>query len=158
MAKSWTLFDLSAVLWNTKWNKNLEVPAWPFNETCFMAEQTTFIFLRKKRVSSPFFIDVKGAQEGLSVAGDEWLVGGNPSAASKQRKWDRPLIENCTLRDKPDAETRAKPTVEYNDAWCLCVCQRVDAFQPDYLYLNVFLFYTLTHNRIHQWLCMCHPD
>lgn len=44
-------------------------------------------------VQNPFFIGVKGAQAGLGVAGDEWLVGGNPSAASTQRKWDRPLIK-----------------------------------------------------------------
>ena len=72
-------------------------------------------------VKNPFFIGVKGAEEGFGMAGDEWLVGGNPSAASTQRKWDRPLIKNCTLRDKPNSHTRRTLTVEYNSV-CVCVC------------------------------------
>lgn len=54
-------------------------------------------------VQNPFFIGEKGAKKGFGVAGDEWLVGGNPSAASTQRKWDRPLIKDCTVRDEPDS-------------------------------------------------------
>ncbi|KAK2822394.1 hypothetical protein Q5P01_022459 [Channa striata] len=73
-----------------------------------------FYFLEEKDGLKPIFHWRKGAKAGFGVAGDEWLVGGNPSAASTQRKWDRPLIKNCTLRDGPDSHTRAKLTVEYN--------------------------------------------
>lgn len=33
-------------------------------------------------VYSQFFTGIKGAKAGFGVALDEWLVGGNPSAAS----------------------------------------------------------------------------
>lgn len=70
-------------------------------------------------VQNPFFIGVKGAKAGPGVAGDEWLVGGNPSAASTQRKWDRPLIKNCTLRDESNSNTRPKLTVGHNECVCM---------------------------------------
>ncbi len=70
---------------------------------------------------NPFFIGVKGAEAGFGVASDEWLVGGNPSAASTPRKLDRPLIKNCTLRDRPNSRTRPTLTVDFV---CVCVCVR----------------------------------
>lgn len=71
---------------------------------------------------NPFFIGVKGAKAGFGMAGDEWLVGGNPSAASTQRKWDLPLIKNYSLRDKPDSHKAQPHWIVHWAALCVLMC------------------------------------
>lgn len=50
-----------------------------------------FYCLEKKEEDAHFSLAQNGVKAGFGVACDECSVGGNPSAASRLRKWDRLL-------------------------------------------------------------------
>lgn len=91
-----------------------------------MTQQTTFIVFEKKsekgkKEDAHFSPPQKnGVKAGFGVACDECSVGGNPSAASRLRKWDRPLRmkggggggRNWMLRDKSNSHKRLHLTVK----------------------------------------------
>lgn len=101
-----------------------------------MTRQTTFIVLEKKerREDAHFSPAQNGVKAGFGVACDECSVGGNPSAASRLQKWDRPLRMvgggDWTLRDKSNSHKRLNLTVKGGRGRSLGDVRHPGEYQP----------------------------